>query len=146
MTTSTIRSLLERKGYRVVSTGPRASLLDAVRKMSDERVGSLVVFGLGGVAGIITWHDVLRTLGDRGGDLAGLTVEDVMTSPVVTTEPDADLADLAALMVERGIRHVPVVDGRAVVGVVSRIDALSAVLEVVDDFSEELWRYIAGVP
>lgn len=146
MKRSKVRDLLERKGYRVVSIGPRETVGAAVRRMAEERVGSLVVFGIGGVSGIVTWHDVLQAISERASDLDTAVVEEIMSSPVVTVEPSADLGEIAALMVKCGIRHVPVVDGRTVIGVVSRIDALTAHLKVVDDFSDELCRYIAGRP
>ncbi len=140
----TIRNLLERKGYRVVSIGPRESVLSGVQRMAEERVGSLIVFGVGGVAGIVTWHDVLQVIGVGGTDLGGMRIEEIMTAPVVTADPDTELAELATLMVKCGVRHVPVVEGRTVIGVVSRIDAVAAHLNVVDEFDDELRRYVSG--
>ncbi len=91
--------------------------------MSTHQVGAALVLDGGRLAGIFTERDILRALGSDF-DAAGHQVSDRMTREPVTASPDADAADVLATMLERGFRHVPIVDGEAVVGIVSMRDVM----------------------
>lgn len=138
----TVRTLLDRKGHRVVTVGAGAPLLHCARRMAAEHVGSLVVT-MGGVPiGILTCHDVLHALGGEG--VGSATAADYMSTDLVTTHPSADLHELIQLMISRNVRHVPVMERGELVGLVSRIDALWAHMSEVDAQSDELWCQTAG--
>ncbi len=109
-----------------VTDGPRDTLRAAATRMWEQQTGSLLVMEGDRLVGIVTERDVLRAVG-RGKDVDSTTVADVMAGDVQTVPPDAPVHEVARLMAARWIRHVPVVEGDRVVGVVSLRD-LAAVL------------------
>jgi CBS domain-containing protein len=107
----TVRSVLASKLQGIESTTPEATVLEAVHQMNEHKIGALVVMDGERVAGIFTERDVLRrVLGDEKNP-ATTRVGQVMTSKVVCCDPDADLDEVATLMKNRRIRHVPVCNG-----------------------------------
>jgi len=106
-----VRELLERKGPHVLTVGPAASVLQAAVLMNEHRVGSLVAVEDGRVVGMFTERDVLRRVVGDGKDPEATKVGQVMTSKVVCCDADADLDEVATLMKNRRIRHVPVCNG-----------------------------------
>jgi CBS domain-containing protein len=114
-----LAEILEEKGHDVLKIDGAATVLDAVRRMVEANVGSLLVTEGGAIAGIVTERDYLRraALADRADDET--PVREIMTSPLVVATPDTPVDECMALMTERRIRHVPVVEGSDVVGVVS---------------------------
>jgi CBS domain-containing protein len=116
---SVLAEILEQKGPDVLKIDADATVLEAVKRMVEANVGSLLVTEGGRIAGIVTERDYLRraALADRADDET--PVRDIMTSPLVVATPDTSIDECMALMTERRIRHVPVVDGSDVVGLVS---------------------------
>jgi CBS domain-containing protein len=116
---SVLAEILERKGRDVLKIDADATVLEAVKHMVEANVGSLLVTEEGRIAGIVTERDYLRraALADRADDAT--PVRDIMTSPLVVATPATSIDECMALMTERRIRHVPVVDGSDVVGLVS---------------------------
>ena len=113
-----LAEILDEKGSRVLEVDAEASVREAVRRMVDENVGSLLVMDGGEIAGIVTERDYLRrvTLQDRTEDAP---VREIMSSPLVVATLDTTVDECMALMTDRRIRHVPVVDQSEVVGLVS---------------------------
>ena len=107
----TVRDVLASKVNGVESTSPDASVLDAVHQMNEHKIGALVVMDGGQVVGMFTERDVLRRIVGDGRDPAATKVAQVMTSKVVCCDADADLDEVATLMKNRRIRHVPVCNG-----------------------------------
>jgi CBS domain-containing protein len=116
---SVLAEILEQKGPDVLTIDSDATVLEAVKQMVEANVGSLLVTEAGRIAGIVTERDYLRraALADQADDET--PVRDIMTSPLVVTTPDTPIDECMALMTERRIRHVPVVDEGDVVGLVS---------------------------
>jgi CBS domain-containing protein len=108
---------------RLISVCPDDSTLDAINRMVEENVGSVVVCEGPRLAGIFTERDVLRLASERR-PLDGVRIEDVMTSNPVTVDPFVSIVDAAHLMGERGVRHLPVVEGEYVHGVVGIRDVM----------------------
>ena len=106
---------------RLLTTGPSDTLADAAHRMADRRVGAILVVEGDRLAGILTERDVLRAAGR--GSVEG-TVAEWMTADPDTVPPDATIGMAAAMMVHGGYRHVPVVEGGALVGIVSIRDLL----------------------
>ena len=107
----TVRDVLASKRQGLEFTTPSATVLEAVNQMNEHKIGALVVMDGGQVVGMFTERDVLRrVVGDERSPSATL-VGSVMTSKVVCCEPDTDLDDVATLMKNRRIRHVPVCNG-----------------------------------
>jgi len=117
---------------RVVSVGPGETVRVAISRMLEENVGSVAVCEEERLVGIFTERDVLRLAGD-GADFDQLLVRDVMTRMLVTVPPDVDLLDAARLMGEKKIRHLPVLQGEHLLGVVG-------IREVMRGLVEQLWR------
>jgi CBS domain-containing protein len=117
---------------RVVSVRPDETVQVAIARMLEERIGSVAVCEEERLVGIFTERDVLRLAGE-GGDFLHLKVGDVMTRSLVTVAPDDDVIDAARLMRERQIRHLPVLHGEHLLGVVG-------IREVMGSLVERLWR------
>jgi len=116
---ATVADVLEGKGRSLYKIEADASVLDAVRAMVEANVGSLLVTDGGGIEGIVTERDYLRRVTLEGRDERETPVREIMSAPLVVVTPATSLEECMALMTERRIRHVPVLDGATVVGVVS---------------------------
>lgn len=115
-----IRSLLHAKGDHVVTIGPDASVNDAVAVLANYRIGALVVSADGSrIDGIVSERDIIRELAAVGATVLDQRVSEVMTTAVRTCGPDATLEELMTTMTNGRFRHVPVVDGGSLRGIVS---------------------------
>jgi CBS domain-containing protein len=106
-----------------LSDSPTDSLHDAAELMWREQTGSLLVLDGGRLVGIITERDILKATA-QGVDLGAITVGEAMTADVITTDPDVSLHDAARTMAQHWFRHLPVVDGERVVGILSQRDIM----------------------
>ena len=130
-----VREILDAKGRGVVTIRPDATLSTAVHRLALERIGALVVSDDGvRVAGILSERDVVAGLARDGADLlaAGRRVADLMTRNVVTCGPDDTVKQLMAEMTRRRVRHLPVVEGGRLVGIVSIGDVVKSRLGEVE--------------
>ena len=114
-----IAGILEEKGGEVHEIEADASVLDAVRSMVEKNVGSLLVTEGGEIAGIVTERDYLRRVTLQGRTDAETRVGEIMSSPLVVVTPETSVDECMAVMTDRRIRHLPVVEGERVVGLVS---------------------------
>ena len=115
-----VSDILETKGHDVLDIEGSATVLDAITKMVDGNVGSLLVTDSGRLAGIVTERDYLRRVTLEGRDERTTPVREIMSTPIVYTTPESSIDECMAVMTERRIRHLPVLDeGQNVVGVVS---------------------------
>jgi len=123
------KEILRIKGGSVVHTiAPDSLLSQALGVMVDQDIGSLVVTEHGKLAGMVTFREVLKAVHSNNGSTGGLRVNEVMAKPEVIG-PDAEVDDLRRVMLEKHTRYMPVVDGGAVIGVLSFHDVAKAVLE-----------------
>ena len=115
-----VSDILQRKGSKVYSIGPEASVLDAAITMNDDQVGALVVCDGKRVVGIVTERDMLRRVVAKRHDPADLKVADVMTSKVICCQLDTHLDEVRNIFMTRRIRHIPVVaDDEKIKGLIS---------------------------
>ena len=115
-----VSDILDGKGRKVLEIDGDSTVLDAVTKMVEGNVGSLLVRDGGRLAGIVTERDYLRRVTLEGRDERTTPVREIMTKELVYVSPDASVEECMAVMTERRIRHLPVLDDeQAVVGVVS---------------------------
>jgi CBS domain-containing protein len=122
----TVRELLAAKGnHKVLMVEPTSTVRDAAQVMNEAGTGSVLVHNNGRVVGIFTERDLMRRVVAADKLPGGTTVAEVMTTALVTATPDATLADCGQLMSERRIRHLPVMEGDAVAGVVTTGDLLA---------------------
>lgn len=116
---SKVADILESKGKALHQIAADASVLDAVRAMVEANVGSLLVTDGDAIAGIVTERDYLRRVTLEGRDERNTPVREIMSSPLVVVTPETPIEECMALMTDRRIRHLPVMEGGNVVGVVS---------------------------
>ncbi len=117
-----ISHVLAKKGSRIETIEPNASVLDAVQRMNDRRIGSLIVCERDVPVGIFTERDVLMRVVAVFADPRTTLVEVVMTRDLVTIAPDTSIAEAMALITHRRCRHLPVVEGGRLIGLVSSGD------------------------
>jgi CBS domain-containing protein len=115
----TIAAVLRGKGATIETITAEARVYDAVRKLGEKRIGALPVLGAGEIAGIISERDVIYCLRDHGPEVLHWPVRQVMSSPAITIDPDTDVLAALALMTQRRIRHLPIVEGGEIRGIVS---------------------------
>ncbi len=135
---ATAEQLLEIKGGSVASLPPGATVLEAAQLMNERHIGSVVVIDDDHLAGIFTERDVLRRIVAEKRSPAKTHLATVMTSPVACAAPHTTLNEIRKVMRERRIRHVPVVDGDRVLGMISIGDLNKAE----HDGQEETIRYL----
>jgi CBS domain-containing protein len=115
-----VASILETKGGDILQIEGAATVLDAIKRMVEANVGSLLVMEDGKLAGIVTERDYLRRVALEGREENETPVREIMSAPLVYVTPETSIDECMAVMTERRIRHLPVLDdGREVVGVIS---------------------------
>jgi CBS domain-containing protein len=138
-----IRQLLRRKGDDVATVPSEVSVRDALAVLAARGIGALVVSSDGRhVEGILSERDVARGLHERGAGLLADPVSSVMTAEVHSCGPDASVHELARLMTDRRVRHVPVLDDDVLVGIVSIGDVVKARLDELEAERAQLVDYI----
>lgn len=140
----TVAQLLSSKDAAIWSVIPTASVFDALEIMADKNVGALVVVDAGILAGIMSERDYARKviLVDRGSK--DTTVADIMTADPVTVSPETTVTECMELMTIKRFRHLPVVDGEVLVGVISIGDVVREVISDQKFMIEQLENYITG--
>jgi CBS domain-containing protein len=106
----TVQDILMTKGRTIFSTAPNTTVIDAVNKMNQHKLGALVVMEGDHVAGIFTERDILRRVLGEDRNPRSTFVGEVMTTDVICCAPDAELDEISAIMQERRVRHIPVCD------------------------------------
>ncbi len=137
-----IADVLRRKGTAVATVGPDATVTELLAELANHNVGALPVVEGGNLIGIVSERDVVRGLHERGAGLLAEPVSAVMTGEVVTCVPDAGVEELARTMTDHRVRHVPVVQDGALVGIVSIGDVVKARLDELEDERAKLVDYI----
>ena len=140
----TVRQLLESKAPEVFAIGPDQPVLDAIKLMADKRIGALLVMQGGRLVGILSERDYARKIVLQGRSSATTPVSEIMTGQVVSVGLDDTADRCMQLVTDRRIRHLPVLDGDAVLGVVSIGDLVKAVIEDQQVELDQLQRYIAS--
>ena len=139
-----IRDILRRKGEDVYSVGPLATVIDAVNAMNDHHVGSVLVCEGGYPVGVFSERDVLVRVVAAHRDPRQTLVRDVMTTRLYTASPDDTLLEVMRLMTDRRCRHVPVMEGETLIGLVSIGDLTKATHHNLRQEVRELSSYIGG--
>jgi CBS domain-containing protein len=141
-----IRQLLRRKGSDVATVEATVSVRDALTLLAEHGVGALVVSADGRqIDGIVSERDIVRALHERGGGLLADPVSSVMTARVHTCPPSAGVEELARTMTDHRVRHVPVVEGDVLIGIVSIGDVVKARLDELEEERAKLVDYIQTV-
>ncbi len=114
-----VADILSAKGSSVLVIDVAASALDAARMMAEANIGAVLVSDGGRIVGIVSERDFLRHLAAEGPSLEGTLVRDVMAAPVIAVTPETSVEECMALVTEQRIRHLPVMDGDVLAGIVS---------------------------
>ncbi len=139
-----VSDILQHKGTRVVAVTPGETLASAIATLSARRIGAVLVLDADkSLVGILSERDILHALARRAGDAFGLRVEEVMTTPVVTCDPDHTVEHVMGLMTEGRFRHLPVVQRGMLMGIVSIGDVVKWRLDETRQETEDLRQYIA---
>jgi len=138
----TIAAVLRNKGSEVETITAGARLADAVAKLGERRIGALPVVEAGEIVGIISERDVIYSLRDQGAEVLDWPVMRVMSSPAITATPETEVLQALALMTQRRIRHLPIVDGGALLGIVSIGDLVKHRMERIEAEADAMRSYI----
>ncbi len=139
-----VRHLLDSKRHYVLSIEPTASVFDAIKLMGEKGIGALIVKDGEALAGIVTERDYERKVILKGRSSHETPVKDIMTAGVFTTSADQTVDSCMNMMTDKRIRHLPVVDGDKVTGMVSIVDLVKAIIADQKEEIEQLEHYISG--
>ena len=141
-----VREILSQKGHAIVAITPSATVYEAIQTMVEKNVGSLIVQNAHGkMAGIFVERDCFRKVILAGKEPKGILVKDVMTKKVVVATPEMSVDECMAMMTEKRIRHLPVVDAEGkLVGVISIGDLVKFVSAEQEAMIKNLEKYIEG--
>lgn len=139
-----VKHILENKGDEIYSIGPGDSVLDAIKMMAEKGVGALLVMNGQELTGILSERDYARKVILQGRSSNHTAVREIMTDKVFSTDPDQSVEECMAVMTEKRIRHLPVVNGGSVVGVLSIGDLVKAKIEEQEYQIKQLENYITA--
>lgn len=139
-----IRDVLGAKGTDVVTVDPQLSVLEAARVLVQHNIGSVVVLEAGTIVGILTERDVLRQAAAAPERLATTPVADAMTADLVIGVPDDSVSEAKSVMTQRRVRHLPIMDGGQLAGLVSIGDLVNASLNDLKSENRWLRDYVQG--
>ncbi|MBV8212389.1 MAG: CBS domain-containing protein [Verrucomicrobia bacterium] len=140
----TISGILERKGSTVWSIAPAATVFDAIALMADKNIGALPVIEKNRLIGIVSERDYTRKVILKGKSSHEIRVEEIMTEDLVTADPSDSVVDCMRVMTEERVRHLPVIKGPKIVGVLSIGDLVKCLISAQAETIENLEHYLAG--
>jgi CBS domain-containing protein len=138
-----IATLLQQKGKHVYAVSPQASVFEALHLMAEKNIGAVLVMDGGELAGILSERDYARKIILKGKASQDTPVSEIMTSQVFTITPEHSLDMCMAIMSDKRIRHLPVVENDVVTGMVSISDVVTAIIRLQKDTIEQLHSYIS---
>lgn len=138
----TVQQLLESKRYSVVSVMPSSTVLEALQVMADKEIGAVIVIDGEHLIGIFSERDYARKVVLQGKTSRDTPVREVMTDKVVCVRPEQTIDDCMGLMTDKRIRHLPVLDHKKVVGVISIGDVVKEMLSDKEFVIQQLESYI----
>ena len=139
-----VRHLLEDKGSDVVTAAPQDTVLSALQCMAEHEIGALVVLDGSELVGLLSERDYARKVILKSRRSVDTPIREIMSTPVLTISPDASVEECMQLCTRRRVRHLPVVENNALVGLVSIGDLVKALIDDQSQEIEHLQRYIAG--
>jgi CBS domain-containing protein len=141
---TTIRQLLREKGHKIYSIGPDSTVYDAIRTMADENIGSLLVMEDGKIVGIITERHYARNVVLKGRASPATRVRDIMEHRVLYAQPDQSVEECMAIMTDKRVRHLPVIEQGKGIGLVSIGDLVKSIISDQKFTIDQLEHFIRG--
>ena len=138
----TIAAVLRTKGNAVETIAAEATVGDAVRRLGEKRIGALPIVESGRIVGIFSERDVIYCLREHGAGVLDWPVQRVMSSPAITADLSTDVIAALAVMTQRRIRHLPVIEDGAIRGIVSIGDLVKHRMELIEAEAEAMRDYI----
>jgi CBS domain-containing protein len=142
--TDPVKVVLRQKKSDVWSVAPDASVYEAIEMMSEKHIGALLVISNGRLVGAMSERDYARKVILQGKSSRQTSVSEIMASPVISVRPDATVEECMRTMTDHRIRHLPVVDGDAVLGIVSLGDLVKWIISAHEQTIRDLHSYITG--
>jgi CBS domain-containing protein len=137
-----ISDVLRNKGAAVTTINAEATVAQLLAGLAEQNIGAMVVVGDDGVVGIVSERDVVRQLHTHGGSVLTRPVSAIMTTMVATCTKSDTVDEISALMTTNRVRHVPVLDGKKLIGIVSIGDVVKTRMEELEAEQEQLHSYI----
>lgn len=141
---TTLRDVVQKKGGEVFSIQPDASVFEALKLMSNQNTGALLVLADGKVEGILSERDCVRRVDLHGRTSHETKVKDIMTSKVLYGQANQSLEECVAIMIDKNIRHLPVFENEELIGLISARDALKEMVDQQKFVISQLEHYITG--
>ena len=141
---TTVRQLLDQKGGKIWSIHPDATVFDAVAKMAEKDVGSLIVMDGDALVGIITERHYARNVVLKGKTSPAMPVREIMERKVIIARPEQSVEQCMAIMTEKRLRHLPVFEGKKPIGIVSIGDLVKSIIGDQKFVIDQLEHYIHG--
>ena len=141
---ATVRDMVRKKGYDVFTIAPEATVFEALNLMAEHNIGALLVMEGEDIEGIVSERDCIRKVDVMGRSAKDTQIGEIMTSDVITVDADQPLEECMGLMIDKNIRHLPVCEGKKLLGLLSVRDVLREVIEVQQMMLSQLERYITG--
>jgi CBS domain-containing protein len=139
-----VRDILKKKGSEICSVNPDTSVYDALKLMAEKNIGAVLVLDAGRPVGILSERDYARQVILKGKTSRETAVREIMTSRVVFVRPQQNIEECMALMTDKRIRHLPVIEDAKVIGVVSIGDVVKAVISEKEFRITQLENYITS--
>ena len=141
---TTVKQILDSKGHDIYAVSPTDTVYESLQQMADKRIGALLVMDDDKLLGIVTERDYARKVILEGKASRDIPVEEIMTRKVLCVPPERTVDECMALMSDKRARHLPVVDHKRVIGVVSIGDLVKVVISEQRFLIDQLQHYIAG--
>jgi CBS domain-containing protein len=143
---SSIGEILSHKGSQVWTISPEAMVFDAIQLMADKNIGALLVIEGEKLTGIITERDYTRKVALKGKVSKQTAVREILSGQLIKVQPDHTVEECMRLMTDHRVRHLPVLDGERIVGLVSIGDLVNWIISAQQSTIQQLQTYIAGYP
>lgn len=142
----TISEILDHKGHQIWSIAPSATVFDAIQMMSDKNIGALLVIEAERLLGVLTERDYTRKIALKGKSSKQTAVREILSGEIVSASPENTVEDCMRLMTEHRVRHLPVLDGHRIAGIISIGDLVNWIISAQSNTIHQLQTYIAGYP
>ncbi len=139
-----VSQFLEKKGHDVWWVAPETTVFDALQLMANKKVGALLVLEEDSLVGVFSERDYARKVILKGKSSKDTPVRDIMSTKIVCVTPNQSTEECMSLMTEKRVRHLPVMDGEKLIGIISIGDVVKAVIADREDIIEQLEHYITG--